>query len=252
QVISLVSYISRGSSKSEPLFVRGNTCFCQIHLREDFFMRKLTGVHEECGVFGIYDMDGENVASSIYYGLSALQHRGQEACGIAVSDTEGPREVIYRKGPGLVSEVFKEENLKKLHGNIGVGHVRYSTTGASTPENAQPLVLNYAKGTLTLAHNGNLVNTAVLREKFENEGTIFQTTTDFEIIAQCIAKVRVCTSTVDEAIFRTVRLIKGAYGLVIMSPRKLVAVRDPYGLIPLCLGKRGNSFIVVSESCALS
>lgn len=128
-------------------------------------MRKLTGVHEECGVFGIYDMDGENVASSIYYGLSALQHRGQEACGIAVSDTEGPREVIYRKGPGLVSEVFKEENLKKLHGNIGVGHVRYSTTGASTPENAQPLVLNYAKGTLTLAHNGNLVNTAVLREK---------------------------------------------------------------------------------------
>ena len=215
-------------------------------------MRKLTGVHEECGVFGIYDMDGENVASSIYYGLSALQHRGQEACGIAVSDTEGPREVIYRKGPGLVSEVLKEENLKKLHGNIGVGHVRYSTTGASTPENAQPLVLNYAKGTLTLAHNGNLVNTAVLREKFENEGAIFQTTTDSEIIAHCIAKERVRTSTVEEAIFRTARLIKGAYGLVIMSPRKLVAVRDPYGLKPLCLGKRGNSFIVASESCALS
>lgn len=215
-------------------------------------MRELTGVHEECGVFGIYNMDGENVASSIYYGLSALQHRGQEACGIAVSDTDGPREVRYRKGPGLVSEVFKEENLKKLHGNIGIGHVRYSTTGASTPENAQPLVLNYAKGTLTLAHNGNLVNTTTLREKFENEGAIFQTTTDSEIIAHCIAKERIHTSTVEEAILRTARLIEGAYGLVIMSPRKLVAVRDPYGLKPLCLGKRGNSFVIASESCALS
>lgn len=215
-------------------------------------MRELTGVHEECGVFGIYNMDGENVASSIYYGLSALQHRGQEACGIAVSDTQGPREVISHKGPGLVSEVFKEENLNRLNGNIGIGHVRYSTTGASTPENAQPLVLNYAKGTLTLAHNGNLVNTTILREKLENNGAIFQTTTDSEVIAYCIARERVHTKTVEEAILRTARLIQGAYGLVIMSPRKLVAVRDPYGLKPLCLGKRGNSYIVASESCALS
>lgn len=215
-------------------------------------MKALTGVHEECGVFGIYDMDGENVAASIYYGLSALQHRGQEACGIAVSDTQGPRKVIYHKGPGLVSEVFKEEILEKLRGNIGIGHVRYSTTGASTAENAQPLVLNYAKGTLTLAHNGNLINTAVLREKFENEGAIFQTTTDSELIAHCIAKERIHTSTVEEAILRTARIIQGAYGLVIMSPRKLIAVRDPYGLKPLCIGKRGNSFIVASESCALS
>lgn len=215
-------------------------------------MRELTGVHEECGVFGIYNLDGDNVASSIYYGLSALQHRGQEACGIAVSDTQGPREVISHKGPGLVSEVFKEDILNRMNGNIGVGHVRYSTTGASTPENAQPLVLNYAKGTLTLAHNGNLVNTAALKEKLENDGAVFQTTTDSEIIAHCIAKARVRTKTVEEAILRTAHLIQGAYGLIIMSPRKLVAVRDPYGLKPLCLGKRENSYIIASESCALS
>ncbi len=215
-------------------------------------MRKLTGVHEECGVFGIYDLDGENVAASIYYGLSALQHRGQEACGIAVSNTDGPREVISHKGLGLVSEVFKEENINQLHGNIGGGHVRYSTTGASTPENAQPLVLNYAKGTLALAHNGNLVNTSTLRKKLESQGAIFQTTTDSEVIAYCIAKERIHTATVEEAILRTAHLIQGAYGLIIMSPRKLVAVRDPYGLKPLCLGKRNNSYIIASESCALS
>ena len=123
-------------------------------------------LHEECGVFGIYDFDGNDVAASIYYGLFALQHRGQESCGIAVSDTEGPKgKVLSSKGMGLVNEVFTPEDMEKLKGNIGVGHVRYSTAGASTRENAQPLVLNYVKGTLGLAHNGNLVNAPELRRE---------------------------------------------------------------------------------------
>lgn len=213
----------------------------------------MTGLREECGVFGIYDLDGNSVASSIYYGLSALQHRGQEACGIAVSDTEGPKgKVRAKKGLGLVNEVFKEENLHELYGNIGIGHVRYSTTGASTIENAQPLVLNYIKGTLALAHNGNLVNTSELRHYLEYSGAIFQTTTDSEVIAYCIARERVKTKTVEDAILNTAKKIKGAYGLVIMSPRKLVGVRDPFGLKPLCIGKRDNTYVIASESCALS
>ena len=125
-------------------------------------------LHEECGVFGAYDFDGGDVAPSIYYGLFALQHRGQESCGIAVSDTEGPMgKVLSYKGMGLVNEVFEPENLEKLKGNIGVGHVRYSTAGSSTRENAQPLVLNYVKGTLALAHNGNLTNAPELRRELE-------------------------------------------------------------------------------------
>ena len=122
-------------------------------------------LHEECGVFGMYDFDGNDVASSIYYGLFALQHRGQESCGIAVSDTYGPNKVVSRKGMGLVNEVFTAEMLEDLHGNIGVGHVRYSTAGASTVENTQPLVLNYVKGTLALAHNGNIVNAVELKRE---------------------------------------------------------------------------------------
>ena len=136
-------------------------------------------LHEECGVFGMYDFDGGDVASTIYYGLFALQHRGQESCGIAVSETNGPKgKVTSYKGMGLVNEVFTEENLEPMHGDIGVGHVRYSTAGASTRENAQPLVLNYVKGTLALAHNGNLINAAELRHDLEYTGAIFQTTID--------------------------------------------------------------------------
>ena len=134
-------------------------------------------VREECGVFGIYDFDGNDVASTIYYGLFALQHRGQESCGIAVSDTEGPKgKVSAYKGMGLCNEVFTPDVIEPLHGNIGVGHVRYSTAGSSTRENAQPLVLNYVKGTLALAHNGNLVNAPELRHELEYTGAIFQTT----------------------------------------------------------------------------
>ncbi len=211
------------------------------------------GIKEECGVFGIYNPRGETAASSIYYGLSSLQHRGQESCGIAVFDTNGPKgNMCVHRGMGLVNEVFKEDTLKGLNGNLGIGHVRYSTTGAATLDNAQPLVMNYIKGTLALAHNGNLVNTDELRSELARTGAIFRTTTDSEIIAYEIARARVGAHTVEEAISQTASKIKGAYGLVIASPRKLIGVRDPLGIRPLCLGKRDASYIIASESCALT
>ncbi len=211
------------------------------------------GIKEECGVFGILNPRGEDAAASVYYGLSALQHRGQESCGIAVSDTNGPKgNMNVHTGMGLVQEVFKEDSLDKLKGNMGVGHVRYSTTGAATLNNAQPLVLNYIRGTLALAHNGNLVNTGELREELAQTGAIFRTTTDSEIIAYEIARARVHTRTVEEAIQLTASKLKGAYGLVIASPRKLIGVRDPLGIKPLCIGKREDSYIIASESCALT
>lgn len=211
-----------------------------------------TGLHEECGVFGMYDISGEDVAPSIYYGLSALQHRGQESCGIAVSDTNGPRgTVTVHKDMGLVSEVFTEQTLEQMKGNIGAGHVRYSTTGASCRENAQPLVLNYVKGTLGLVHNGNLINAKELRHDLEYTGAIFQTTIDSEVIAYHIARERLNTNDVEEAVLRACRRIQGAYSLIIMSPRKLIGVRDPFGFRPLCIGKRDNAYIIASETCSL-
>lgn len=207
---------------------------------------------EECGVFGMYDFDGRDVASTIYYGLLALQHRGQESCGIAVSDTNGPkRSVRSEKHMGLVNESFAPESIERLNGDIGVGHVRYSTAGSSTRENAQPLVLNYVKGTLGLAHNGNLINTPELRRELEYTGAIFQTTIDSEVIAYYIARERLNSASVEEAVGRAMNKIKGAYSLVIMSPRKLIGARDPFGFRPLCIGKRDNAYILASESCAL-
>lgn len=209
-------------------------------------------IKEACGVFGIYDLDGENVVPSIYYGLTSLQHRGQESCGLAVSRTDGERgNVKFHKDLGLVSEVLREDTIRNMEGDIGIGHVRYSTTGASVAENAQPLVLSYVKGTLALAHNGNLVNTPELKWELIQNGAIFHTTTDSEVIAFHIARERVHSKTVEEAVLKTAQKIRGAYGLVIMSPRKLIGVRDPYGLKPLCLGKRGNAYVLASESCAL-
>ncbi|MCC8051751.1 MAG: class II glutamine amidotransferase [Clostridiales bacterium] len=209
-------------------------------------------LHEECGVFGIYDFSGENVASTIYYGLFALQHRGQESCGIAVSDTNGPKgKVLSHKGMGLVNEVFTQDHLAQMKGDIGVGHVRYSTAGGSTRENAQPLVLNYVKGTLALAHNGNLINTPLLRRELELGGSIFQTTIDTEVIAYHIARERVRARNVEEAVANAMKKLKGAYSLIIMSPRKLIGARDPYGFRPLCIGKRDNAYILASETCAL-
>lgn len=211
-----------------------------------------SGLDEECGVFGIYDFDGNDVASTIYYGLFALQHRGQESAGIAVSNTEAEEaKVSSRKGMGLVNEVFSREDLERLHGNIGVGHTRYSTAGASTPENIQPLVLNYAKGTLAMAHNGNLVNANELRNELSQTGAIFQTTIDSESIAYLIARERLKTHSVEEAVSLASRKIRGAYSLVIMSPRKLIGMRDPYGFKPLVIGKRDNAYIFASETCAL-
>jgi amidophosphoribosyltransferase len=209
-------------------------------------------VHEECGVFGIYDLDGGNIANSIYYGLFALQHRGQESCGIAVSDTEGPKgKVKSHKGMGLVNEVFTPDTLEGMKGNIGVGHVRYSTAGGSTPENTQPLVLNYVKGTLALAHNGNLVNALELKDELAYTGAIFQTTIDSEVIAYLIARERLKAPSVEAAVKNAMVKLSGAYSLAIMSPRKLIGARDPFGFHPLCIGKRDNAYILASESCAL-
>ncbi len=200
----------------------------------------------------MYDFDGNDVASTIYYGLFALQHRGQESCGIAVSDTMGPKgKVASYKDMGLLNEAFTPETLEKLKGDIGVGHVRYSTAGSSTRENAQPLVLNYVKGTLGLAHNGNLINAPELRRELEYTGAIFQTTIDSEVIAYHIARERLNSKTVEEAVGRAMDKIKGAYSLIVMSPRKLIGARDPFGFRPLCIGKRDNAYILASESCAL-
>ena len=216
------------------------------------FEKAVTGLGEECGVFGAYDVDGHDVAASVYYGLFALQHRGQESCGIAVSDTNGPKgKVLSSKDMGLVNEAFTPEQLEKLKGDIGVGHVRYSTAGGSTRENAQPLVLNYVKGTLALAHNGNLINAKELKKDLEYTGAIFQTTIDSEVIAYHIARERLQSKTAEEAVRRACMKLKGAYALVVASPRKLIGARDPFGFKPLCIGKRDNAYILASETCAL-
>ncbi len=222
----------------------------EIHVQEEYDRDDC--LHEECGVFGMYDFDGNDVAGSIYYGLFALQHRGQESCGIAVSDTDGPKGAVkVHKGMGLVNEVFTPDTLDALKGNIGVGHTRYSTAGSSTRENAQPLVLNYVKGILGLAHNGNLINAAELRKELEYTGAIFQTTIDSEVIAYHIARARIQKPSVEEAVKVAMSKIKGAYSLIVMSPRKLIGARDPYGFKPLCIGKRDNAYVLASETCAL-
>lgn len=216
------------------------------------FEKVTTGLGEECGVFGAYDMDGGDVAPTVYYGLFALQHRGQESCGIAVTDTYGARKVQSKKGLGLVNEVFDSETLHSLKGNLGVGHVRYSTAGGSRAENAMPLVINYVKGILAIAHNGNLTNAIELRRELELTGAIFQTTIDSEVIAYHIARERLKTSSAEEAVKNAMKKIEGAYALVVTSPRKMIGARDPFGLKPLCLGKRDNTYIFASESCALA
>lgn len=210
-------------------------------------------LHEECGVFGIYAPEDEQVAHTIYYGLGALQHRGQEAAGMAVCNTRGPMwNVSLHKEMGLVNEVFHGETLDRLIGNLGVGHVRYSTTGESNIINAQPLVFNYFKGTLALVHNGNITNAKELKEDLIKQGAVFFTSTDSEVIACEIAINRTETDSVEQAIINTAHKLKGGYALIVMSPRKLIGVRDPLGLKPLCLGKRKDSYILASESCALA
>ena len=204
-------------------------------------------IHEECGVFGVYDPQG-GCAHSTYYGLYALQHRGQEACGIAVTNN---RELSYYKDIGLVGDVFHQEILDELNGTMAVGHVRYATTGEGKRENAQPLTLSYVKGTLAVVHNGNLVNTETLREEYEYNGAIFQTTSDTEIIAYTIAKERLTCGSVEEAVNRAIPHLEGAFSLLVLSPRKLVAARDPWGFRPLCIGRKGDAIYFSSESCGL-
>ena len=206
------------------------------------------GLHEECGVFGIYDKDDIDISSAVYYGLFALQHRGQESCGIAVNDDGTIR---VSKDMGLVSDVFTPERLSALKGSIAIGHVRYSTTGASTPENAQPLVTQYVKGTLSIAHNGNLTNCISLKKKLQSEGAMFRTDVDSEVIAYLLAKKRSETASVEDAVREVMTEIEGGYALLVMSPRKLIAARDPYGLKPLVMGALGNDIVFASESCAL-
>lgn len=203
-------------------------------------------MQEECGVFGIYVEDGIcDPAEACYLGLYALQHRGQESAGIAVT---GGEDIRLHRGMGLCSEVF-QDGLEKLYGaKIGIGHVRYSTTGDSEPVNCQPLVMSYKGGKLALAHNGNLVNAAVLRRKLEEDGAIFQTTLDTEIMAYLLAKCR--DEDMVERIRRMMRVVKGSYALVMATGDRLIGVRDPQGIRPLALGKLGGSFVLASESCA--
>lgn len=203
-------------------------------------------MEEECGVFGIINQDGIDIAELTYYGLYALQHRGQESAGIAVSDGQN---IQYHKGMGLVVEIFSSEQIKKFNKSlISIGHVRYSTTGASYLVNAQPLVIKYKKGAIALAHNGNLINAAELRNELEEKGAVFQTSIDSEVIANLIA--RSSNESIEKAIEQTAQIIKGSFALVIMTEDKLIGTRDPLGIRPLVLGKVGKSYCLASETCA--
>lgn len=209
-------------------------------------------LHEECGVFGIYSMSGESVSKDIYYGLEALQHRGQEAAGMALSDFKGCMyNMAIKKDIGLVSEVFREDDLKNLKGNIGVGHVRYSTTGESNAHNAQPIGMNYIKGTLAVVHNGNIVNADALKVEQMKRGSAHYTTSDTEVIAYEIIKERVNSKDIEEATVKACKKLRGGYALLVKSPRKLIGARDPLGIKPLILGKRDDTYILASESAAV-
>lgn len=210
----------------------------------------MSSIHEECGVFGVYSPENYDVARMTYYGLFALQHRGQESCGIVVND-----DGLFQsyKDIGLVNEVFTPERLEALgSGNIAVGHVRYGTTGSNDRTNAQPIVVNHIKGHMALAHNGNLVNSYELRSKLELEGSIFHTTSDTEVISYMITKERLSSGSIEEAVNRAMNKIEGAYSLVIMSPAKLIIARDERGFRPLCYGvTEEGCYVAASESCAL-
>jgi amidophosphoribosyltransferase len=208
------------------------------------------GIHEECGVFGIYSPVPADLAPLARFGLYALQHRGQESAGIALND-----DGVFRacRGVGLVNEVLSSEKLEALgQGNIAVAHVRYATTGADNLRNVQPLIINHHKGSMALAHNGNLTNAFELRTALEQRGSIFHTTTDSEVIAYVIVGQRLRCGSIESAVCAAMDVIHGAYSLVVSSPTKLIAARDPHGFRPLCLGRRADgSVVAASESCAL-
>lgn len=208
-------------------------------------------IHEECGVFGILSRKRERLGKLVYYGLYALQHRGQESCGIVVND-----DGVFSsyKDLGLVSEVFSEDTLAHLsEGNMAVGHVRYGATGRNNRKNCQPIEVNHQKGKMALAHNGNLSNALELRDKLELSGAIFHTTSDTETIAYMITRERLTAPSIEEAVSRAMTSLEGAYSLILMSSAKMIAVRDPYGFRPLCYGKMPDgSYVIASESCALT
>ena len=208
-------------------------------------------LHEECGVFGLIAPEPIDAASIAYYGLYALQHRGQESCGIVVND-DGL--FVSHKDMGLVSEVFDAEVLSKFpHGKIAVAHARYGTTGGTNRNNCQPIEVNHQKGRMALAHNGNLSNSAELRNALELNGAIFHTTSDTETIAYIVTKERLKAPSIEEAVSRAMNVIEGAYSLVLMSAQKLICARDPYGFRPLCYGKTHDGmYVVASESCAIT
>ena len=210
----------------------------------------MAGLREECGVFGIFSHEPRDVAREAYYGLFALQHRGQESCGIVVND-DGI--FNFYKDIGLVNDVFSRERLDSLgKGNMALGHVRYGTTGATDRNNAQPIVVNHIKGRMALAPNGNLTNSYELRRELELKGSIFHTTSDTEVISYIITEERLSSPSIEDAVNRAMNRIKGAYSLVIMSPAKMIAVRDENGFRPLCYGKMPDgSYVIASESCAL-
>lgn len=204
----------------------------------------LDKLHEECGVFGMYSHK-ENVALNIYWGLYALQHRGQESCGIAVSNGS---DMQIKLGMGLVPDVF-QDGVGSLDGHMGIGHVRYSTTGSSMSYNIQPLKVYYEGGNLALSHNGNIVNAGQLRRKLMNDGAFFKTTVDSEVVLSLIS--RSSAEKIEDKVKEAVNQVKGAYSFLILNDDKLIAVRDPYGFRPLCLGKMDSGWVVASESCAL-
>ena len=208
-------------------------------------------IHEECGVFGVMSTKRENVAGIAYYGLYALQHRGQESCGIVVND-----DGVFSsyKDLGLVSEVFSKDTLAHLSaGNMAVGHVRYGTTGGTTRNNCQPIEVNHQKGKMALAHNGNLSNALELRDKLELSGAIFHTTSDTETIAYVVTRERLVTPSIEEAVSKAMYSLEGAYSLILMSSTKMIAARDPYGFRPLCYGQMSyGAYVIASESCALT
>ncbi len=207
-------------------------------------------VHEECGVFGIWTPEGSGLspAHESYAALFALQHRGQEACGIAVNN----RGVIRcHRDVGLVGEVFHQALLDSMQGSMAIGHVRYSTTGDPRRENAQPLVITHVKGNLALAHNGNLVNAGQLRRKLELGGAIFRSSSDTEVLVYTLVQERLRASSIEEAVVNAMDVLEGAYSLCIMSAQKLIAARDPRGMRPLCMGRMGDAVVFASESCAL-
>ena len=207
-------------------------------------------IHEECGVFGVISKEPTNVANVCYYGLYALQHRGQESCGIVVND-DGL--FTSHKDLGLVSEVFSKETLSSFPvGTMAVGHTRYGTTGASNRNNCQPIEVNHQKGRMALAHNGNLSNAEKLRSALELSGAIFHTSSDTETIAYIVTNKRLSSPSIEEALSRAMSVLEGAYSLILMSPQKLICARDPFGFRPLCYGiTKDGTYVVASESCAI-